>query len=132
MSHDRHTGLKYRISGERQLCAHLQRHDAGCDSRWAVHETPGIKPKPEFLGPGLQTISLPITLSASLGVRPRSVLESIEQMVETGEAEYFILGNRPVGANRFRITGASETWDLIYNKGELARASLTITLEEYT
>lgn len=101
-------------------------------SRWAFHETPGIKPKPEFLGPGLQTISLPITLSASLGVRPRSVLESIEQMVETGEAEYFILGNRPVGANRFRITGASETWDLIYNKGELARASLTITLEEYT
>ena len=60
------------------------------------------------------------------------MLESIEQMVETGEAEYFILGNRPVGANRFRITGASETWDLIYNKGELARASLTITLEEYT
>ena len=38
-------------------------------SRWSVHETPGIKPKPEFLGPGLQTISLPITLSASLGVR---------------------------------------------------------------
>ena len=43
-------------------------------SRWATHETPGIKPKAEFLGPGLQTISLPITLSSSLGVRPRLVL----------------------------------------------------------
>ena len=53
-------------------------------------------------------------------------------MVETGSAEYFILGNRPVGVNRFRVTGSSETWDLIYNRGELARASLTITLEEYT
>ena len=101
-------------------------------SRWATHETPGVKPKAEFLGPGLQTISLPITLSSSLGVRPRLVLEAIERMVETGSAEYFILGNRPVGVNRFRVTGSSETWDLIYNRGELARASLTITLEEYT
>ena len=100
--------------------------------RWATHETPGIKPKAEFLGPGLQTISLPITLSSSLGVRPRLGLEAIERMVETGSAEYFILGNRPVGVNRFRVTGSSETWDLIYNRGELAMASLTITLEEYT
>ncbi len=99
--------------------------------RWAIHETPGTKPRAEFLGPGLQSITLPITLSATLGVRPRRVLERIEEMVETGTAEYFILGFRPVGKNRFRLTGSSESWDLIYNRGELARAKLTITLEEY-
>ena len=70
-------------------------------------------------------------LSAALGVRPRRVLERIEEMVETGTAEYFILGFRPVGKNRFRLTGSSESWDLVYNRGELARAKLTITLEEY-
>ena len=100
-------------------------------SRWATHETPGVKPRAEFLGPGLQTVSLPITLSSGLGVRPRLMLDLVEQMVETGDAEYLILGFRPVGKNRFRVTGSSETWDLLYNRGELARAKLTLTLEEY-
>ena len=100
-------------------------------SRWATHETPGIKPRAEFLGPGLQTVSLPITLSSNLGVKPRQMLERVEQMVETGDTEYLILGYRPVGKNRFRVTASSETWDVIYNQGELARAKLTLTLEEY-
>ena len=38
-------------------------------SRWTNHEPQGVKPKPEFLGAGLQTASLTITLSATLGVR---------------------------------------------------------------
>ena len=100
-------------------------------SRWATHETPGVKPRAEFLGPGLQSVSLPITLSASLGVKPRLMLDVVEQMVETGDSEYLILGYRPVGKNRFRVTASSETWDVIYNQGELARAKLTLTLEEY-
>ena len=100
-------------------------------SRWATHETPGVKPRAEFLGPGLQSVSLPITLSSNLGVKPREMLERVEQMVETGDTEYLILGYRPVGKNRFRVTGSSETWDVIYNRGELARAKLTLTLEEY-
>ena len=100
--------------------------------RWTEHETIGTKPKPEFLGPGNQKITLTITMSASLGVRPRAVLETIADMVESGTVEYFVLGSRPVGGNPFRLTGTSETWGTIYSRGELARASLTITLEEYT
>lgn len=88
--------------------------------------------KPEFLGPGLQSSSLTITLSSALGVRPRTVLEEIENMVETGTAERLVIGTRPVGKNPVRLTGSSETWDVIYNRGELARATMTITLEEYT
>ena len=34
--------------------------------------------------------------------------------------------------NPFRLTGSSETWAVVYNRGELARASMTINLEEYT
>lgn len=100
--------------------------------RWTEHETMGVKPKPEFLGPGNQAITLPITLSAGLGVRPRAVLESVESMVEAGTAEYLIIGNKPVGKNPFRLTGSSETWDTIYNRGELAKATMTITLGEYS
>ena len=101
-------------------------------SRWTNHELQGVKPKPEFLGAGLQTASLTITLSATLGVRPRDVLEAIENMVENGTAETLVIGNRPVGSNPFRLTGSSEAWNTVYNRGELARATLTISLEEYT
>lgn len=100
--------------------------------RWADHETMGTKPKPEFLGPGNQTITLPITLSATLGVRPRTMLELVEAMVESGTAEYLVIGTRPVGKNPFRLTASSETWDVVYSRGELAKATVTITLEEYT
>lgn len=74
-------------------------------SRWANHEPQGVKPKPEFLGAGLQTASLTITISATLGVRPRDVLEAIEGMVESGTAETLVIGNQaggkqPVPADR--------------------------------
>lgn len=100
--------------------------------RWVEHEVMGVKPKPEFLGPGNQKITLPITVSASLGVKPRKMLELVERMVESGDAEYLILKCRPVGRHPFRLTSSSETWGPMYRHGELARANLTITLEEYT
>lgn len=100
--------------------------------RWVEHEVMGVKPKPEFLGPGNQKITLPITVSANLGVKPRKMLELVEAMVESGDAEYLILKCRPVGRHPFRLTASSETWGDMYRHGELAKASLTITLEEYT
>ena len=101
-------------------------------SRWTDHEVMGVKPKPEFLGPGNQTVSLTITLSSSLGVRPRQMLERVANMVERGQVEYLIIDCKPVSKNPFRITDSSEAWNTLYNGGELARANLTLTLEEYT
>lgn len=100
-------------------------------SRWAEHEALGVKPKPEFLGPALQSVTLEITLSATLGIKPRDILEAVEAMVESGTAEYLIIGNRPVGRNPFRLVSSSETWGTVYSRGELARAQLSITLGEY-
>lgn len=108
--------------------SNLSRETAG---RWASHEAMGVKPKAEFLGPDCQKISLDIQLSASLGVRPRRVLEAVEDLVESGDAEYLVIGSRPVGRNPFRVTGSSEAWDTVYSGGELARAKVTLTLEEY-
>ena len=100
--------------------------------RWAEHEALGTKPRPEFLGPGLSTGSLEILLSATLGVKPRSVLEAVADMVESGTAEYLIIGNRPVVYNPYRLMSASEAWETIFSRGELVRARLTLTLGEYT
>ena len=120
----------FEVSEERVLTfTNMTREVSG---RWAEHEALGTKPKPEFLGPGLSTGSLEILLSATLGVRPRSILDAVADMVESGTAEYLIVGNRLVGYNPYRLMSASEAWETIYSRGELVRARLTLTLGEYT
>ncbi len=121
--------LVFEVSDEKVLTfGGMTREVSG---RWTEHEITGGKPKSEYLGPGLQAIELTITLSANLGVRPRAMLQVIEQMVESGAAEWFVVGNRTVGRNPFYLTGSSETWGHIYHGGELARASVSISLKEY-
>lgn len=121
--------IVFEVSDERALTfRNMSREVSG---RWVEHEVMGGKPRSEFLGAGNQAITLEITLSAMLGVRPREVLEAVEDMVESGTAEYLVIGSKPVGRNPFRLLSASETWDVIYNRGELAKATLSISLGEY-
>lgn len=122
--------IVFQVNDETALL--LQEMSREVSGRWAIHETVGEKPKAEFLGPGLQAINLTIYLSATLGISPRNVLDSIETMVETGTAEYLVIGSRPVGKSPFRLTGSSETWGKIYGRGELAKATVSVTLEEYS
>ena len=122
--------IVFEVSDKKTLTFNGMTRDVS--GRWVEHEVMGVKPKPEFLGPGNQKINLPITLSAGLGVKPRKMLELVESMVESGDAEYLIINCKPVGRHPFRLTTSSETWGPMYRHGELAKASLTITLEEYT
>lgn len=124
------TNIVFEVSDKQVLT--FQNLTRTVSGRWTTHETMGAKPKAEFLGADTQGVSLTITLSAALGVRPRTMLETIETMVESGTAEYLILGTAAVGSNPFRLMSASETWDCVYNGGQLAKATVTLTLEEYT
>lgn len=99
--------------------------------KWATHNPIGTKPKLEFLNAELQTINVTIQLNASLGVKPRDMMDAIAKMVENGTAERLIIGNRPVGNNYFVIQSVSETWGTMYSGGELATANITLTLGEY-
>jgi len=99
--------------------------------RWATHDRIQKKPISEFLGPDNRKINFSIMLDVSLGVRPRTILESIEKLIEEGTVETLVIGGKKIGANRWKITSMSETWDVIMNKGELAKASAALTFEEY-
>lgn len=99
--------------------------------RWASHDRIGLKPRQEFLGPGLRTISFNIVLNAMHGVKPREMLEKLESVVENGTVNTLVIGTKAVGENKWIIKEISETWDVVMNKGELVRASLSLSLEEY-
>lgn len=98
---------------------------------WSTHKTIGQKAKSEFNGPGLQSITFSITLDAALGVRPRAVMEGIVSAVEEGQADYLVIGGRMVGRHPWKCTSASESWDVVYSGGEVARMSVSLTMEEY-
>lgn len=99
--------------------------------KYSKHSVIGQKDRPEFTGPGSRSISFKILLDVSMGIRPRDIINNIETAVETAETEYLIIGGRPIGDNKFYIVSMSETFDVVMGNGEVARASLNVSMEEY-
>ena len=99
--------------------------------KYAKHSVVGQKDKAEFTGPGNRSVTFKILLDVSFGIRPREVIENIEKAIENGEAEYLVIGGSPVGKNRFYISSVSEAFDVVMGRGEIVRATLSLSLEEY-
>lgn len=100
-------------------------------SRWTMHDVLGGKPRAEFLGPDVQTVSFTIHLSRALNVPPHLVMEYIREMTENGKAEYLVVGGWPVANEPLRIVSSSEAWNTVYKWGILAEADVDLELEEY-
>lgn len=108
------SGLTKKVSGE-----------------YAKHSVVGQKDRTEFTGPGIISINFKIMLDVTLGIRPREVMDRIEEAVESGETEYLVIGGRPLSRNKFYILSVSEAFDVVMSHGEIARATLNISMEEY-
>ena len=100
-------------------------------SSWANHSRVGLKDRSEFVRPGLQKIKFTMDLNALLGVKPRAALESLEAAVESGVVNTLVIGGKAVGSNRWKITETGEAWNVIYTEGELVKAKVDVTMEEY-
>ena len=99
--------------------------------RWASHTRTGEKPARQFLGPEVASLTFTITLSAEHGVQPRTTAENLELLVERGIPQTVVIGGRQVGHAQFVVTEISESWERIYNQGEVVRMTCNITMEEY-
>lgn len=100
-------------------------------SEWATHSRIGQKDQVEYLRPVLQKMTFTITLDATLGVRPRATMDKLADYAERGTVRAMVIGGKRVGRYKWRITDISEAWDTILNKGELVRATLSVTMQEY-
>lgn len=100
-------------------------------ARWSNTAPIMRKPISEFNGPELRKISFTMIFDVSLGVKPRNMLQKLERIVGKGIVEYLVIGKSRVGFNKWKITKSSEKWDVILSHGELARAKVDVTLEEY-
>lgn len=103
----------------------------GASKRTAKHEVINGKPLLEHLGPDLESFSFDIHLKAQLGLKPRDMLDLLKVMAQEGMAYPLIIGGRPVGENSWSLTSVSDTWDTVYSGGELAEATVKLSLTEY-
>lgn len=100
-------------------------------SQWATHSRIGKKDQVEYLRPALQKITFAMELNASYGVKPRDMLDKLTGYAEKGTVNTLVIGGKRVGSNKWRITDISEEWETVYNRGELARAKVNVTMQEY-
>lgn len=100
-------------------------------SQWATHSRIGKKDQVEYLRPALQKITFTMELNSEYGVNPRAMLNTLASLAEKGTVNTLVIGGRRVGSHKWRITDVSEEWETIYNRGELARAKVSVTMQEY-
>lgn len=98
-------------------------------AQYAEHDLHGRKPKLEFTGPNLDTLSMRVLLDASLGVNPAEKIGAFRAMMAAGTAAPLIVGETPLGV--FVLESLTEDWSVVDNRGTLIRAGLSLSLKEY-
>ena len=97
----------------------------------ATHELISGVTRSQYTGKQLRTVELEITLMASLGVRPRALLDQLHTLAESPSAYYLLIGGRLMAPLPLTITAVSDDWDVVYQGGELFSATGTVTFQEY-
>lgn len=103
----------------------------GVSARWEEHAVIGQKPRGEFVGPELQTVTFTIKLNAALGVVPKDEIQKWIEKVESGTADYLVIGGEPLGDDRWKVDSVSEARNCTWNDGKLYSATLEVTMKEY-
>lgn len=99
--------------------------------RWASHEVLGLKPLPQYIGPGLDTITFNMRFDANLGVNPRKEMDRLIMLDRKAKAVSLIIGGKGIGTGLWVITSLSQTYDTVDNKGNIIAGNMSITLQEY-
>ncbi|AIQ20724.1 hypothetical protein H70357_31715 [Paenibacillus sp. FSL H7-0357] len=106
----------------------LVRSSAG---RWAQHDIIGQKPKKEWLGPGVDTVTFSIRFSWEHGLNPRKAVDRLTELERAGRALPLVIGNKGVGTGLWVITNMTQAWEQLDNRGNVRVAKVDLTLEEY-
>lgn len=100
-------------------------------ARFEIHNPIGVKPKTEYVGPGLLSVPFTIIINGNHGVKPREEMERWLELAESGEPQILVLAGKPIGENRWVVRSVSQAWDVIFAGGELFSGKIDVTLEEY-
>lgn len=109
----------------------FQDYKRNSSARLQTHEIIGKKPVTEFLGPGLDSISFAIDLSAFKGVNPKEEAEKLRKIMQNGEYVNLVIAGSPVSNNKWVIESINESVSARDGKGNIIRAKVDVTIHEY-
>ena len=120
--------LKFAVSSDRVLTFDNFRLDSAV--RTSKHNMVGAKPKLEFDGPDLDTVSMEIKLSALKGVRPRDIEKKLRGHIRRGAVAPLVEGGRAI-LRRAMLTKISESYGIVVRGGRVAEITVQATWTEY-
>ncbi|MGE4268252.1 MAG: phage tail protein [Deferribacterales bacterium] len=85
--------------------------------------------KTQFLGRGLYKITFDMVFKVQMGIVPMQCVDRLHAAFTSGEVNNLRIGKK--GFGKFMITNLSDTFDDIMNRGEIASATVSVTLQEY-
>lgn len=100
-------------------------------ARWGSNEIHLQKPRSQFMGPGLDTTSFTMQFDARLGMNPRKEMERLLDYQREGKVLTLQIGGKPLGQGKWKIMNLTQSWESIDREGNLLKAGLSVTLEEY-
>lgn len=89
------------------------------------------KPSTYIKGIALSTLNFSVPLRMDLGQDVRKEIESWEAILEKQAPDYFVLGTKPVGKNKWLLKSVGVSDTQVDNKGFLRKAVLKLDFEEY-
>jgi len=98
-------------------------------ARWAKTEVYQGKPVSEFVGPGLDAVTLTVRLDIDRGVSPKDELRTLRDQMNKGDVLQFTVGGELIGD--FKLEGVDETWTRTGRDGVLEVVDVSLALEEY-
>ena len=98
-------------------------------ARWHEHAVHLAQPKLEFLGPGIDEITLSVRLDIKRGVVPRDELRTMRTQRDAGNVMALIVGGDYAGD--FVLVDLNETWKHFDANGVLTLASVDLSIKEY-
>lgn len=99
--------------------------------RWTNHDVHLQKPKSQFIGPGLDTISFTIRFDARLGVEPRKEADRLINLAQKGKPVAFAIGGKKLGTYLWKLMNVEQGYTRVDNRGNVLVMDVTISLEEY-
>ena len=121
--------LKFKVSSKSMLT--FSNFNRKVASRWAQHKIVQKATRSEYLGIEQGTITMDVTFSAEHGQRPYKCLYRLNKACKHGWVDYLYIGGKRIGYCKWYVESVSQTWDEIWSKGELIKATCKITFKEY-
>lgn len=120
--------LKFVTSDSRILTFQNMQHTF--TARTNAHNIIGKKPRLEFMGGNLETVTFTMELNALVCKKPRKVEQKLFKKARKGYYAKLVVGGKRV-LKKAMITSISSEYEVVIKKGKIYSLKIDVTMTEY-